>query len=59
MDNPKQTLTASPSPSIRDYDSWNLLGYVAMAFLALAVIAVASQGPAIPDPGFATASVLP
>lgn len=59
MDNSKQALTYPRPSSIRNYDSWTLLRYVAVVLLALAVLAAASQGRGVPDPSFATTAVLP
>ncbi len=56
MDNSKQTLTYPRPSSIRDYESC-LIGYVVAVVLAL--VLVASQGPVVPDPSFATTVVLP
>jgi hypothetical protein len=59
MDNLKQGLVYSRRSSTLHHYSSALLGYVALGFLALALAMVVSQGPAIPDPGFATVVVLP
>ena len=57
MGNSKQALTYQRPSSIRDYESWTLIGYVVAVVLAL--VLVASQGPVVPDPSFATTVVLP
>lgn len=59
MDNSKQALTYPRPSSIRNQDGSILLGYVVLALLGLALIVLASQGPAVSDPSFATAAALP
>jgi hypothetical protein len=59
MGNSKQALPYQRPSSIRDHESWPALGYAAAALLALALVLAMSQGPAVPDPGFASAAVLP
>jgi hypothetical protein len=59
MGNSKQALTYQRPSSIRDYESWTPLGYVAAVLLVLAVVVAASQGPGVPNPSFASAAVLP
>lgn len=59
MNNSSQPLTY-PQPSfIRNYQKWTLLGYLAAGFLALVLMAGASQAPTAPAPSFATESVMP
>ena len=59
MGNSKQALTYQRPSSICDHESWPALGYVAVAVVALALVLVVFQGPAVPDPGFALAAVMP
>jgi len=55
---PEQTFLQSHL-SIRNYDHWILLGYVAFAILAITAIYFASGGPGITEADLASAMALP
>ena len=55
---PEQTFLQSYL-SIRNYDHWILLGYVAFAILAITAIYFASGGPGITEADLASAMALP
>ena len=59
MGNSKQGQIYPRPSSIGDYENWVPLGYIAAGLLALAVLLVAPEGPGVPDPSFASETVMP